>query len=210
MVLELLPKPDLLATVNDKDRNGNTVLHHAARGHTESFRVILELYPESEHLVALNEKNLDGNTVLHCAVRGHPESFRVILERYPESDRLAAVIKKNRLKDNILHEAIRFSESPQVILQVILESLPISHLPTLLRENEGVFSGDRFIQLKSVVVNKLMDSTGVEQMTAIHDAKNSPELQRALDVVLQAKMKETVSGLREGLDDKNIGPTILP
>ena len=88
-MLQTVSETERLHRVNVKGRDGEVLLHLAARS---GNIVIHDLYPESERLQALDKPDDFGGTALHDAdFLGNLEAIKFILALYPESDRLRAV-----------------------------------------------------------------------------------------------------------------------
>ncbi len=103
--------------VNEKDSNGETVLHRATHK-PESLEKLLESFETDEaHLRAVNEKDNAGNTVLLLAA-DNPESLEKLLALYKDDEaRLKAVNEKNMFGNTVLLLAADKPASLEKILE---------------------------------------------------------------------------------------------
>ena len=122
VILAAYDDHDSLNALNQRDRDGNTVITCAVRwGNVETVKVILAACSADDRLSIITRKNNDGDTVLMCAARwGDVETVAVILAACSASDLLSVLNQSDRDGNTVLMYAARWGCA--ATMKMILES----------------------------------------------------------------------------------------
>ncbi|KAI2796130.1 hypothetical protein BLOT_016051 [Blomia tropicalis] len=125
-LIEMFDSEEYFEVVNDKDINGNTILHLATKNKNNKIieRLILFFDGNNNELIKLiKEKNKYGDSILHLAVKfDNNEIIEKLIPLFDSTNNeLIQLIKeKNKYGDSILHIATRINN-----IEIIEKLIPL-------------------------------------------------------------------------------------